>query len=167
MAGTQNHGVPAIRLPYIPRELATGSRKAQLVRHTRLLRLLWRTILAAVVGALLVAPAAAWLIGLNQRVNQAQQNGSNLNFTAVLAMLVFALAVLPLGSWLVLWIARTPASGLVVLFGWLLTLVLVLAIAGGTRPYWVYGLCALSGYGVAGLAVGLLDRPPPTGPHSR
>ena len=67
-------------------------------------------------------------------------------------MLVFALAVLPLGSWLVLWIVRTPASGWVILFGWLCTLVLVLTLAGGTRQYWVYGLCALGGYGVAGLA---------------
>ena len=135
----------------------------QMVGCTRLPQLLWRTILPAVVGALLTAPAAAWLIGLNHRVNQAQQNLSNLNFTAALAMLVFVLAVLPLGSWLILWAVRNPASGLVMLFGWICPLVLVLTFAGGTQPYWVYGLCALGGYGVAGLALALFDRPARTG----
>jgi hypothetical protein len=137
-----------------------------MVGYAGLPRLLGRTILPAAVGALLTAPAAAWLIGLNHRVNQAQQNLSNLNFTAALAMLVFVLAVLPLGSWLILWTVRTPASGKVMLLGWICTLVLVLTFAGGTQPYWAYGLCALGGYGVSGLAVALLDRPAPTGPRS-
>jgi hypothetical protein len=45
-----------------------------MVGYAGLPRLLGRTILPAAVGALLTAPAAAWLIGLNHRVNQAQQN---------------------------------------------------------------------------------------------
>ena len=102
-------------------------------------------------GAALTSAGAAWLIGLDQRVNRAQQGRNIMDFTAALAMLVFVFAVLPLASWLVLRAVRTPAPGSVMLFGWLGTLVLVLASAGGTRPYWVYGLCALAGYGLAGV----------------
>ena len=130
-----------------------------MVSYARLSELLWRTVLPAAVGGLIVAPGAAWLIDLNHRANAAQQNGSALNFTPALLMLVFALAVLPLGSWLVLWIARTPASPLVMLVGWICSLLFSLTFAGGDHPYWTYGLCALVGYGMAGLATALLVPP--------